>query len=447
MDISLRDIKRVRVNDFIYTLRHWRKTFNLFEKLAVVILILLTLVTSWRWAAAASDSATKVPASGGVFIEGVVGNSLDSIDLGRLTKSGLVRLDDKGKVLPDLASKWDISSDKTDYKFTLIPKVSSYVITDVLQKNPTYLPSGVTAQAVDPNTVEFKLTSPSSLFLNSLSEPVFPFGPFKVDKKTSNEIRLKVNTDYHLKKPYFDKLVIRLYPNQSDLQNAANRGNVTGALNLNNIPKNWQDQKVTLNKKHILFLNSSKPYLKSTAIREELLEGEKADSITSLDVLEVNGETVDSEYAALKEKLTKSGIQLNVRKVSLKDALLSDLPKRNYDLLYIMVNEGSSYDPYQLWHSESRSGTGQNFAELANADIDQLCEEFRATDDAGKRQEILDRINQLIGEEKVAIQYKDLGAHYSVSQRVKGFKLSNNLANETDRFNFMPNWYFYQKSL
>lgn len=445
MEISLRDIKRVRIHDFVYTLKHWRTAFTIAEKFAIAILLVLVLATSWRWALAANSAATHDPANGGTYIEGVLTNNLDAVDLGRLTKSALVRTDDKGNILPDLATKWEVSSDKSDYKFTLIPKVSSYVITDILQKNPTYLPAGTSAQVVDPSTVEFKLNTPDSQFLHELSTPLFPYGPYKVDKKTDTEIRLKINNDYHLKRPYFDRFVMRKYDNIDDLQTAANRGNITGSFDLNSSPEGWQSAKVTLNKKHFLFINSSKPYLKATSVRSQILSGEKPNGIDSLSVLEVNGLTVDPEYAALKDKLIKAGVKLDIRRVSLKDALSSDLPKRNYDMLYILINEGSSYDPYLLWHSDNRIGTGQNFAELANANIDRFCEEYRSTDDAAKRQEILNQIKSIVDEEKIAIEYKNIEETYAVSARVKGFFLPKSMALETDRFSFILNWYLNQK--
>jgi len=445
MEISLRDIKRVRIHDFVYTLKHWRTAFTIVEKFAIAILLVLVLATSWRWALAANSAATHDPANGGTYIEGVITNNLDTVDLGRLTKAALVRVDEKGNILPDLATKWEVSADKSDYKFTLIPKVSSYVITDILQKNPTYLPTGASAQVVDPTTVEFKLTSPDSQFLNELSTPLFPYGPYKVDKKTDTEIRLKINSDYHLKRPYFDRFVVRKYENADDLQAAANRGNITGSFDLGSVPNGWQNAKVTLNKKHFLFINSSKPYLKATNVRNQILSGEKPNGIDTLSVLEVNGLTVDEEYAALKDKLIKAGVKLDVRRVSLKDALSADLPKRNYDILYILINEGSSYDPYLFWHSDNRIGTGQNFAELANADIDRLCEEYRSTEDAAKRQEILDKIKSLVNDEKVSVEYKNIEETYSASGNVKGFFLPKNMALETDRYNFILSWYLNQK--
>jgi len=445
MDISLRDIKRVRIHDFIYTVKHWRTAFTIFEKFAIVILLALLVGTSFRWALAATSNGDHEAANGGTFIEGVITDNLDSFDLGRLTKSGLVRIDEKGNILPDLSSKWEISPDKTDYKFTMIPDVSSYVITDVLKKNPTYLPSGVSASSIDPSTVEFKLQTADGRFLNDLSAPIFPYGPYKVDKKTDSEIRLKLNADYHLQRPYFDRFVIRKYQNADELKKAANSGNITGSIDLEGAPSGWQSRTVSLNRKHILFVNSSRSYIKSTKIREQLLSGQKPDSITSLDVLEVNGLTVDPDYQALKDKLTQAGIELKVRKVSLKDALVSDLPKRNYDLLYILVNEGTSFDPYLFWNSENRSEIGQNFAELANASIDRLTEEYRGTDDLAKRQDLLNQINTLVEEEKVAIQYKNIETTYRAAPDVKGFFLPDNLVSETDRFNFVSNWYLKQK--
>lgn len=445
MEISLRDIKRVRIHDFVYTLKHWRTAFTVFEKLAIAILLVLVLGTSFRWAMAATSSSDNQPATGGTFIEGIVGDDLASFDLGRLTKVGLVRFDEKDNILPDLATKWTISDDKTDYKFTTVSDVSSYVVCDILKKNPSYLPAGVMPSAIEPNVVQFKLATPDSEFLRDLSVPLFPYGPYKVSRITDNEIRLVLNQSYHLQRPYFDRFVIRKFETQQDLEKAAKGGNITGSIDLDSAVSGWQSKTITLNRKHILFVNSSKSYLKSTKVRSQILSGEKPDSIDTLDVLEVNGLTVDPEYAALKDKLTKAGVKINARRVSLKDALVSDLPKRNYDLLYILINEGTGFDPYLFWNSENRSETGQNFAELANAVIDNLTDEYRNTDDPNRRKELLDKINSEVDTEKVAIQYKNIQETYTVAPAVKGFFLPANLSSGVDRFNFVGSWYLKQR--
>ncbi len=275
----------------------------------------------------------------------------------------------------------------------------------------------------------------------NLTKPIFTQGPYLVGKKTKNVVLLKINSDYPLERPCGEKFTVRIYSDQKALEKAAQKNSITGAAGLEKLPEGWQEKKITLGKKHVLFVNSSKSYLKSTKVRDQLLSGSKPEGIQTLDVLEVNGDKLDADYVALKDKLKAAGIELKERRVSLKDALSEDLPKRNYDLLYLLVNEGDRLNPYALWNSANRSGEGQNFAELANADVDRLTEEYQNTTDEAKKVEILAKINEEIASEKVAVEYKNIETNYAVSEKVKGFAVAPTSSYEVSRFDLANKWY------
>lgn len=444
MEIPLRDISRVKPTSLIYILKNWKSCLSFLEKAVVILLALFVVLTSWRWVLAAGEFKGIVPRRGGSFIEGVAGLNVDGFDPGRLTKSALVKIDPSGQVMADVAQNWEVSADKLTYKFVINPKYSAYELADILSKNPTYL-GGAMPEVLDNSILTFRLDEPDNDFLQNFSKPIFPYGPYKIDKKTKNEIRLKPNKDYHLQSPYIEKFVIRGYQDQAALGKAAKKNKITAAIGLESSPKDWQQAKTVLSKKHILFVNSSKSYLKRTAIREKILNGEKPETVQTLDLLEVNGNGQDQEYEALKEKLKASGIDLKVRQIGLKDALLQELPKRNYDLLYILVDVGVASGPRQLWSSTQRSGEGQNFAELANADIDDLTYEYAKTDDSTEKAAIAEKINELIAREKVAVEYKNLEFNYAVSPKLKGFTIPQASYCESGRFDFASSWYFYEK--
>ena len=424
----------------MFVIRHWRTSFSILEKLAIGASALLVVLSSVGWAYAASRQKARVPKVGGTFVEGVVGKSVEEVELGRLTKSALVKLNQDNQIVPELAASWEIGEDKLSYKFTLAAGVSAGEIIDTLTKNPAYLPH-TEFESPDPQTLVLKLEQPNSDLLRNLTKPIFTQGPYLVEKKTKNELRLKINGNYPLEKPYIEKFTVRIYPDQKALEKAAQKNSITGAVGLEKLPKGWQEKKLTLGKKHILFVNSSKLYLKSPRVRDELLAGSKPEGIQTLDILEVNGDKLDADYALLKDKLKAAGIELKERRVRLKDALSEDLPKRNYDLLYLLINEGDRLNPYALWNSANRSGAGQNFAELANADVDQLTEEYRNTTDEGKKAEILGKINEEIASEKVAVEYKNIEVNYAVSGKVRGFIVASTCSCEVSRFDLVSKWY------
>lgn len=444
MEPSLRALKRVKLHSIIYTLKHWKVSFSRFEKIGLVFLALGFVLTSFQWALAASKSGQFGPLPGGTYIEGIVSNDIENIDLGHLVKSSIVKIDEQNQVVGDLADKWEISSDNLSYGFDLKNGVSAAEIVDTIDKNPTFFP-GVMVEFVSDKKVIFKLDEPDGSLLLKLTKPVFPFGPYKLDKKTKNEIRLKRDKNYFGDKPLIDRVIVKIYPDQNQLQKAADKNQITGALGLNNLPKNWQQKKLTLNKKHILFINSSKTNLKSTKVRDDLFNGKKPSKVDSLEILEVNGTEHDKEYDEFKEKLKSAGIDLKVREVPLKEALKEDLPKRNYDMLYILLSEDVSRDPYELWNSQKRSSDGQNFAEVANATLDELTLEYKGTSDQAKQKEILEKINKVVENEKIAIEYKNIETSYSVSSKVKGFCINERSVCEADRFDHQEDWYFFER--
>lgn len=444
MEPSLRALRRVKSHSIYYTLKHWKACFSRYEKIILAVLVIAFVLTSWQWAMAASKSGQFGPLTGGTFVEGVVSNDIENVDLGHLVKSSMVKIDEKGQIVGDLASKWEIAGDNLSYTFELQDGVSAGEIVNTIDKNPTFFP-GVRAEYVSDKKVIFKLDVPDGALLSKLTKPVFPFGPYKLDKKTKNEIRLKRNKDYFGEKPYIDKVVVKVYSDQSQLQKAADKNQVTAALSLANLPKNWQQKTLALNKKHILFINSAKSNLKSTKTREDILNGKKPAKVDSLEILEVNGTSQDKDYEDLKKKLQDAGIELKVRQVPLKDALKEDLPKRNYDLLYILLSEDVSRDPYELWNSQKRSSDGQNFAEVANASLDELTLEYKGTSDPAKQQEILDKINKVVESEKIAIEYKNIETNYSASPKLKGFSINEKAIGEAGRFDHEDDWYFFER--
>jgi len=444
MEPSLRALGHVKIHSIAYTLKNWKKCFSRYDKLGLSLLIAGLILTSWQWTLAASKNSELAPAYGGTFIEGVIGNDIEKIDLGHLVKSSLIKIDQNGELVGDMAEKWQVSEDNLSYTFDLRDRVSASQIISTMDQNPTYFPK-IQPEFISDSQIIFKLEEADGDLLSKLTSPVFPNGPYKLDKKTKTEIRLKANKDYFGQKPYISRVIFRLYANEQLAQNAAKRGKISASLSLLEIPQNWQSKKIALNKKHFLFINSSKQNLKSIKVRESLLNGEKPSQIESLDVLEVNGVEHDLEYEQLKEKLISSGVKLNVRQVSIKDALINDLPKRNYDILYILLNSEINQDPYEFYHSSKRSSDGQNFAEVANAALDTLTTKYRQTSDKSERSKLMEEISNVVSGEKISVEYKNLEIDYAISSKIKGVSISEKKICEVGRFDNLSTWYVVEK--
>jgi len=213
------------------------------------------------------------PARGGQLVEALVGrpatlNPLfatgdSEIDLVRLLFSGLTRPDAQGRLGPDLATNWSISSDGLQYTFTLRPdavwhdgvpvtaedvRFTAALAADPNLQQKTSLAAPwehVAVEVVDPHTVRFVLDEPYAPFLQATSLGLLPAhllasvrpaelvthrfstlepigtGPYRLIMPggiTGDTIRLE-RFDEHWnatdRQPYLDEILFRIYPTQA----------------------------------------------------------------------------------------------------------------------------------------------------------------------------------------------------------------------------------------
>jgi peptide/nickel transport system substrate-binding protein len=226
----------------------------------------------------------QVPSYGGVLVEGEVGNpqfinpllaiSDADNDLSALTYAGLMGLSGTGTFVPVLAQSYTISPDGKTYTFVLrkdakfsdgTPVTAADVVFTVQEaqdpslKSPEYADwSGVSAVAVDPQTVRFTLAKPYAPFLGlttlgilpshlweNISEAQFPFsnletmpvgaGPFKITSISRDasgliqSISLAENPYYVFGRPYLDGMRFKFYSGIEDLTTALTNGSVESA--------------------------------------------------------------------------------------------------------------------------------------------------------------------------------------------------------------------------
>ena len=209
-----------------------------------------------------------VPDRGGVFREGVVGNprylnpfvcdrnEVDE-DLCTLLFRGLTRIDQHGRVVPDLASDWTITDEKV-YTFRLRqdqywhdgrPVTADDVLftlgilqnPDVVEiPNLAILWRTVKVEKVDDYTVRFTLSAPFSPFLDYTSIGLLPqhiygnvpatdlaskplngtpigSGALMIEMMAADRIRLKPSPFYAGTSPYISALEFHFYPDHPSL--------------------------------------------------------------------------------------------------------------------------------------------------------------------------------------------------------------------------------------
>lgn len=258
------------------------RTFSPGERLVLyVCTILLGVSASALLIGLNGAVSVEVPSQGGSFTEGELGSarfinpvlalSQPDEDIAALVYSGLIRIRPDGSAIPDLASRYEISSDGTIYTFTLRPNLTFHdgtAITaeDVLftieaAQNPeTKSPrradwEGVRISSPDPSTVVFTLPHAYAPFIENATlgilpkhvwqnVPVgeFPFspanthpvgsGPYKIARTTLDNTGTAVRYDlepfatYALGKPYMSRLTFIFYPNQDEITKAFEAGKI-----------------------------------------------------------------------------------------------------------------------------------------------------------------------------------------------------------------------------
>lgn len=177
--------------------------------------------------------------------------------------NGLVRINAKGEIEPDLAQSWDISADGLTYTFYLRKGVKFHdgkectaydvkftydTIVDPKTDSPyrTSFHSMKSITVIDPYTVKILLRKPSAPLLYRLTKEILPAhlfensearknsfnfcpvgtGPFKFKQWIDDGLILEYNPDYYEGRPYLDEIVVKTYPDSGAVWTALMRGEI-----------------------------------------------------------------------------------------------------------------------------------------------------------------------------------------------------------------------------
>ncbi len=280
------------------------------------------------------------PATGGVYTEGIVGgmirlnplldteNTADR-DLNRLIFSGLIRFDDRGLPLPDLAESWGTSLDGKTYNFSIRtdavwhdgqPVTSQDVAftIDLIRSGASFFPQDVVSmwQAIQVNTlndktIQFVLPEPFAPFLDYLTFGVLPShllaniapadlpnadfnlrpigsGPYKFDSLIVENgqiagVVLTLAERYYGKKPFIEQIVFRYYPDSASAFSAYRQGEVLAISHITNdvLPQALAEPNLSLYSSRLpqlsmVMLNlkdPEAPFLQESAVRRAMLLG------------------------------------------------------------------------------------------------------------------------------------------------------------------------------
>lgn len=226
------------------------------------------------------------PAVGGSFTEGVIGspNSINPVyaqaddidrDLTELIYSGLMKYNEKGEIVTDLAEKYKSLEDGAVFEFYLKenllwadgqPLTADDVIFTVKAiQNPSLKSPiraswlGVKAEKISELGIRFELNNPSAIFLENCTLKIMPkhiwekisdqtfhrsiynlepvgSGPYKIKKEglmidkegAIKSLELTINSNYHGNSSYIQNITFLFFNNEEELFSAFSSGQIDG---------------------------------------------------------------------------------------------------------------------------------------------------------------------------------------------------------------------------
>lgn len=484
-----------------------------------------------------------VATSGGQLIEGVVGtprfvnpllaNSEADRDLTALIYSGLLRVGADDKFVLDLAESLEVSDDGLVYTFTLRddlvwhdgePLTTADVEFTILKAQDSLLKSpkraawdGVEAEVINPRKIQFTLDQPYAAFLANATMGILPkhiwgqfdietfplnqfnleavgSGPYRIDKIEKNE--LGIPKTYHLEpfssfalgKPKIDDLRINFYPNEAEVINAYQSGEIDSAAALtaanvkqleisganlvaSPLPRIFgvffnQNRATILAKKEVRqALNDAldKDAIIKTALAgygvsiADALGTPEAATSTAQNAAEVDkiretladveftlatSETPELKMAAemIVARWNELGAKVDLKIYEIGDLNQNVIRPRQYDALFFGEIIGRQLDLFSFWHSSQRLDPGLNIALYTNTAVDKILERLRSESDTTKILELQEQLKTELAVDQPAVFVYSPKFIYLIPKSVKNISLGT-INVPAERFGGVYRWY------
>lgn len=271
-----------KIISFELRLRYAIKSLSLSLKIAFLALIILLIVGLTAFLRQLDkELSVEVPKRGGVIREGVIGtprfvNPVLAIsdadrDTAMLVYSGLMRVGEDDRLMPDLAESYEISDDGLCYKFALKPDLKwsdgEPITTDdiiftieqiknrLVQSPKRASWEGVEMKKINERNINFCLPKSYAPFLENTVTGILPkhtwqdilpeqmplsdfnikpagSGPYKIKKISKNSAgiitsyTLEVNENFCLEKPFIETIILKFYPSEKKLLEAYKNGEI-----------------------------------------------------------------------------------------------------------------------------------------------------------------------------------------------------------------------------
>ncbi len=322
--------------------------------------------------------------------------------------------------------------------------------------------------------------------LKPVSSGPYVFESFSKDQQGFiTEYRLKINNQYHLKKPHIKKIIFRFYKDDNELLEAFRLKKIDGfgtlkpIINENNpLFKNAIIKKINIPRIYALFFNlQMNPLLKEKTLREALFEAidyEKLikevfnnqaykpkiiainfnkeaaqEKIKKLNLKENDSLSLivpDSEFL----KKTAFFLQQNWSEIGLKNIKIMEMDsekileeiikQRKYEILLFGQILENPKDLFSFWHSSQRFNPGLNISGYENKEVDKLLEEIRQETNQEKIEEKLSLVYKHLQNDLPVIFLYELPYFYVHYKKLRGFEIDF-IKKTSDRFKTIDSWY------
>ena len=483
----MKSIKLGGVRNFFHRFMLSARLMSKTERILLYMLIgLISFEVVFKGYGLYLNNTTVVPANGGVYKEVSIGEvkyvnpifaKTDAErSVSRLIYSGLVRLNEKGEIAPDLADKWEISSDGLTYRFYLKEGVTfhngeQFTASDVVNtfnaiKNPDIkspykdIWANVEVASVENNIVELKIPRQYGPFIfnclqgivssanlqDSLAETVNGTGPYRLKNlKEMKEgyafVDLEKYNSYSNQPVLIPRAELSIYPGTLPSTIKNNLLEYTAVAGVAVDLDDFICQSFKVGRALVLIPNLKNVTLADAANRAKLFRYERFADPVQFRLIALDAPSQKATIDDLKDKLKDANVTLDIQLLSAVD-FYSKAQKRDFDLILYGADHGPDRDPYTFWHS-SQAGKN-NFASYADKSMDIKLEDARMILDYNDRNAKYDGIYKQLTDQNLVFFYPQVKYQFEVRKNLKGVETIVGDRPE-DRFNTVSSWYLQEE--
>lgn len=428
----------------IFNFKKFIRSFSKKEKITLSIAIIVFLLAVFGKRIFIEFVNLPMQAKpGGDLTEGILAQTDLEVEksINNLVNFSLLYFDENMTIQNGLTSSYEIVDGGKKYLFTLKDGVSAKDLAVTFNAHTKIKNNSIKAESTNDNKLQVNLEKLYTPIIYYFTEPIYPFGPYKISSKTSEFIELVKNDRFVIHKPYIEKITIKIYRNINNLEKAYRAKEIDSALSVFD-QKSSNKYILELQRRAVLFFNLEQ--IQDKNIRTKLKNNQNIGGNIELSLTVLNTPTLLEKAQKIKEQFIPLGVTVNVQAVSQSDFDDLVLKDRLYQALLIGVDFGRDPDPYPFWHSSNIAADGQNYSQYFNKKTDRMLEDARLEIDNKKRQEIYTQVENIINTDSPAILFDKEKLEYFVDKKIKGVKINQGLT-ESDRFSNVWDWYIKEE--